>query len=145
MSDSNKIQGFKDLACWKAGREVRKFVSQLVRTFPSDEKFALVTQMRNASRSITHNIAEGYGRYGFKDNAKFCRISRGSTYEVLDQIITAFDEGYISQEQLDEGTELITKTIRITNGYINYLVNASNKVNEPNAGYGLSYGVSINC
>jgi len=135
MSDSNKIQGFKDLACWKAGREVRKFVSQLVRTFPSDEKFALVTQMRNASRSITHNIAEGYGRYGFKDNAKFCRISRGSTYEVLDQIITAFDEG----------TELITKTIRITNGYINYLVNASNKVNEPNAGYGLSYGVSINC
>lgn len=62
MSD---IRSFEDLNCWKKGREIRIKVSELVKTFPSEERFELVSQMRRASRSVTHNIAEGYGRFHF--------------------------------------------------------------------------------
>ncbi len=42
-------------------------------------------------------------------------------YEVLDQLIIAFDEEYISESDLKQGRELIEKTLALTNGFINYL------------------------
>ncbi len=80
----DKIKSFEDLNCWKTGRELRQEISTLISQFPSHEKFELVSQMRRASRSVTHNIAEGYGRFHYKENAQFCRISRGSLYELSD-------------------------------------------------------------
>ena len=74
----DKIRTFEDLKCWKAARDVRKQVSLLIKGFPDYEKFELVSQMRRASRSVTHNIAEGYERFHFKENTQFCRVSRGS-------------------------------------------------------------------
>lgn len=62
---NNNIKSFRDLKCWQAGREARLFVSDLLRTFPSDEKYALVTQMRNASQSNTAN--ETLGPYGLSE------------------------------------------------------------------------------
>jgi len=53
--------------------------------------------MRRASRSVNHNIAEGYGRFPFQENIQFCRIARGSLFETLDHGIIALDEGYISK------------------------------------------------
>ncbi len=119
MSD---IRSFEDLDCWKKGRELRIEVSKLLKTFPDFEKYELTSQMRRASRSITHNISEGYGRFHFKENAQFCRIARGSLYEVKDQLITAKDEGYIDSHKFQVLNELILENIRILNGYINYLI-----------------------
>ena len=119
MSD---IRSFEDLDCWKKGRELRIEVSKLLKTFPDFEKYELISQMRRASRSITHNISEGYGRFHFKENAQFCRIARGSLYEVKDQLITARDEGYIDDHKFQELNVLILENIRILNGYINYLI-----------------------
>lgn len=96
MSD---IKSFEELNCWKAARILRNEVKDLIKTFPQDEKYGLVSQMRRASRSVTHNIAEGYGRFHYKENIQFCRTSRGSLYELLDQFITALDETYITQEE----------------------------------------------
>ncbi|MGB7786193.1 MAG: four helix bundle protein, partial [Salinimicrobium sp.] len=57
------IKSFEDLNCWKAARNLRIEISDLIKQFPDYEKFELVSQMRRASRSVTHNIAEGYGRF----------------------------------------------------------------------------------
>ncbi|MGB7841205.1 MAG: four helix bundle protein, partial [Salinimicrobium sp.] len=57
------IKSFEDLNCWKAARKLRIEISDLIKQFPDYEKFELVSQMRRASRSVTHNIAEGYGRF----------------------------------------------------------------------------------
>ena len=80
--------------------------------------------MRRASRSITHNIAEGYGRYHYQENAQFCRTARGSAYEILDQLIVSLDEKYISKEKYEALKALTTNCIKILNGYINYLIKA---------------------
>ena len=64
MKKSN-IEGFEDLNCWKACRNVRKYVIELIKKFPPDEKYALIDGMRRASHSTTENITEGFGRYHF--------------------------------------------------------------------------------
>ena len=127
---SNEIKSFEDLECWKACVEVRKYVSVLINKFPASEKYDLIDNMKRASRSATRNIAEGYGRFHFKENIQFCRHSRGSLYEIIDDLITSKDENYISEEECLNGRNKIERALSILNGYINYLIKADNKVKE---------------
>lgn len=127
MSD---IKTFEDLDCWKKARRLRIKISELVKTFPNDEKFGLTSQIVRAVRSVTHDIAEGYGRFHFRENAQFCRTSRGSLYEVLDQVIVANEKGYISENMLNEIRKDIFENIKILNGYINYLVKSAENNNN---------------
>lgn len=118
------IKTFKDLECWKKCKELRVEISGLVKLFPDYEKYDLTMQMRRASRSATYNIAEGYGRFHHKENIQFCRVSRGSLYELLDQIDVAFEEEYITIEKFNSLNDLVITCIKILNGYIKYLKKA---------------------
>jgi four helix bundle protein len=77
-----------------------------------------------AARSTTANIAEGYGRFHYLENAKFCSNSRGSCWEVLDHLIAAADEDLISSDLLNRGRELVGHAVKLLNGYMNYLKRA---------------------
>lgn len=112
---------FENLEVWKECRILRRSISQLVKTFPSEEKFRLVDQIVRSSRSTTANIAEGHGRYHFQENIQFCRHTRGSLEEVLDHLICALDEEYITESQLNEYRVQIDKCLKLLNGYITYL------------------------
>ena len=114
-------KSFEELDCWKACREVRKFVYELVKKYPKEELYGLVQDMRRAARSTTHNIAEGFGRFHYQENIQFCRHSRGSLHELIDQLITSLDEEYITQEDYEQGRSLIDRALALLNGYINYL------------------------
>ena len=118
------IRTFEDLEVWKKGREVRLFVQKVVKNFPPEEKYALAIQIRKSSRSITNNIAEGYGRFFYQENIQFCRISRGSLTETLDHMIVAFDEDYISEFDLAAFRILYDDCLKLLNGNINYLQKA---------------------
>tara|TARA_R110000796_G_scaffold71409_4_gene162082 strand:- start:2663 stop:3034 length:372 start_codon:yes stop_codon:yes gene_type:complete len=116
------MKSFKDLEAWKKGRVLRGDISALTKTFPVEEKFKLVDQLIRASRSVTANLAEGYGRFHYQENIQFCRVSRGSLTEIQDHITVAYDEGYINEELAKKYDEQVEECIRIINGYINYLV-----------------------
>ena len=119
---------FEDLDCWKTCRRLRLFVAkEIIPLLPKEERFGLKDQIIRAARSTTANIAEGYGRFHYMDNAKFCSNSRGSCWEVLDHLITAHDEGLISDEMLKKGRELVNTAVKLVNGYMNYLKRAGNK------------------
>ncbi|MBI9020193.1 MAG: four helix bundle protein [Verrucomicrobia bacterium] len=123
---SNEIKTFEDLECWKACRVLRLFVAKtVVPSLPKDERFGLKPQILDAARSTTANVAEGYGRFHYLDNAKFCSNSRGSAWEVLDHLITANDEEMISEEMLSEGRALVNEAVKLLNGYMNYLKRAA--------------------
>ncbi|HHE04753.1 MAG TPA: four helix bundle protein, partial [candidate division WOR-3 bacterium] len=107
------LKSFEDLECWKACREVRKFIMDLIKKYPKEEKFAIVDDMKRAARSSTHNIAEGFGRFHYQENIQFCRQSRGSLYELIDQLITSKDDRYITDEQYEKGRSLISKALAI--------------------------------
>ena len=113
---------FTELKVYKKGRELRKEVSAIVKSkFPKEEKFLLTSQILDASRSITANIAEGHGRFYYQDNIRFCRISRGSLEETLDHLITAFDDSYITSDDLKRLKIVHGDCLRLLNGYMRYL------------------------
>ena len=119
----SSIKSFEDLECWKSARELRMFVAQnIISRFSIEEKYALTSQLRRSSRSVSDNIAEGYGRFHYQENIQFCRIARGSLCESLNHVITAKDENYIEEDLLQQFRERFERTKAILNGYINYLV-----------------------
>jgi len=112
---------FRDLDVWKKGKELRIFIFNLVKKFPEEERYRISDQMIRASRSITANIAEGYGRYHFQDNIRFCRQSRGSIYELLDHIEVALECGYINNDEYLKLNRDLEELLALLNGYIKYL------------------------
>ncbi|WP_258097228.1 four helix bundle protein [Marinoscillum pacificum] len=114
-------RSFTDLEIWKRGRELRKDVFMLSKTFPKEEKYDLVSQIVRSSRSVCANIAEGHGRFHFQENIQFCRVARGSISETLDHMTCALDCEYIDESTLIGYKERIEELTRMINGYINYL------------------------
>lgn len=111
---------FEQLECWKACRVVVKWVKEAVAKLPARE-FDLKDNITRAARSTTRNIAEGFGRFYYQENIQFCRISRGSLFEITDDVITMFEEKYISEEEYNDGRNKIDHAVKILNGYIQYL------------------------
>ena len=124
--DRTSLRTFEDLDCWKACHELRIFVARcLFKALPKEERYRLGDQILRSARSTTANIAEGYGRFHYLDNAKFSSNARGSCWETLDHMITANDEELISGELLTQGRALTEKSIALLNGYISYLRKAA--------------------
>jgi four helix bundle protein len=132
------LRNFEELKCWQACRRFRLFVHSLVKRFPKEELYLMTAQLKDSSRSTTHNIAEGFGRDNAQDNARFCKNSRGSLMEAMDQLIASNDKGLITKEELDHGRELYMDARAWLEGYIDYLTQAkkNNMLREPIAAYG---------
>lgn len=127
----NDAKDFTTLVCWQKARAVKLFFrTKVMPTLPKEEKFALVFQIRKSSVSITENIAEGYGRFHYQELIQFCRISRGSLFELKDDLITCIDLKYISQEMHDEGLKLIEDAKITLNGYIKYVKSQKAKFSD---------------
>jgi len=103
-----KIENFEDLEVWQLARELSKYVYKMTLLDPFCHDFKLRDQIRSSSGSIMDNIAEGFERGGNKEFMQFLYISKGSCGETRSQSYRAFDQEYISQQQLDE---LITRTL----------------------------------
>lgn len=119
-----KYSGFTELKCYQEARLLRNFISTLVKKFPANEKYLLVAQIIDSSRSATRNMAEGYGRFTYADTKNFFIIARGSITETMDHLSVALDESYITEEEFKLGAEKCELVFRLINGYISYLQNA---------------------
>ena len=117
----NNYKGFTELECYKHSRELRKSISILVNKFPKEEKYELASQIKRSSRSVTANIAEGYGRYTYSDTRHFFIISRGSVTETMEHLTTAYDENYITEDILKSKLDKCETVFKLINGFIAYL------------------------
>jgi four helix bundle protein len=133
------MKTFEELDCWKKAVALRKKLSLLVKTFPADEKSRLIDQILRASRSVTANIAEGFGRFHYQEYIQYCRQSRVSIYEIIDHLIVAAEEKYITDAQLNEMRKEINECLAVLNGFINYLLRAKsgNVIEDPQTTYAL--------
>jgi four helix bundle protein len=114
-------QSFTELEVWKKARVLKNEVMELTKCFPNEEKFRLADQLIRASRSINANIAEGHGRFTFKDQLHFCIQARGSLSETLNHLIDAFDCGYITPDRLEKLKMKSEEIRRLLNGDISFL------------------------
>ena len=120
-------KSFEDLEVYKVAREFRKKIYKLIKGLPPEEKYNLADQMRRASLSLTNNIGEGHGRYHFQENIQFCRVSRGSLMELIDDLNTCIDEEYFPMDYLEELKAEGYTVNKILNGYIAYLERRKNQ------------------
>ncbi|MGB7591049.1 MAG: four helix bundle protein [Terriglobia bacterium] len=118
MMAQSTIKDFKDLDVWQVARELRNEMYVLARMLPEFEKFALATQIRRAASSVTANIAEGFGRFGYQENAQFCRQARGSVFELRDHLTTCVDQGYITTKEGERLDTIAQRAAQLLNGYL---------------------------
>jgi len=104
---------FTNMSVWQKSVELLLKVYRITKHFPAEEKFGLTSDMRRAANSISHNIAEGFGRYEPRDKTRFYKISRGSGYEIISQSIVANKLGYIKEKNiLDEIINSSTEIVK---------------------------------
>lgn len=109
-----KISSFRDLKAWQQAYSLTLSVYEITKTFPKEELFVIVTQLRRAAISITSNIAEGFSRNSDKEKMQFFYTALGSLTEVRNQLNLAKGIGYLSDQQyscLENETIVIDKLI----------------------------------
>ena len=126
----SQVRSYRELDVWQQTRILVKIIYQVTKKFPKDEQFGLTNQLRRAAISIPSNIAEGCGRNHFKDSTQFFFIARGSLYEVETQSILASDLEIISDNELQQILEQVTRSKKLLNGFINYFQKQTNN-HEP--------------
>ena len=95
------IHDFRELRCWQEARLVAKNVYSLTQCKLFAKDFGLRDQVQRAAVSIGSNIAEGFERDSNAELVKFLSYAKGSAGEVISQLYTAYDVGYISQQDLE--------------------------------------------
>ena len=90
--------GFERLDVWQKAVEYADTIYLVTRAFPDDERFGLIRQLRDASISISSNIAEGSSRSSTTDFKRFIEIAYGSLLETISQLTVAKRQGFISAQ-----------------------------------------------
>ncbi len=115
---TNVLKSFTQLDAWKEGHILVLMIYQITKTFPKEEIFGLVSQMRRCVVSITSNIAEGFSRQSYREKLQFYTISLGSVTELQNQLLIARDVNFITKEKFMELADQSIKVHKIINGLI---------------------------
>lgn len=99
----------KKLNVWKESIELVTAIYELTKTYPPEEKFGLVSQMRRAAVSVSSNISEGAARSSRKERKRFYEIARSSLVELDTQLEISKATSIISQADLDKLGKLMNK------------------------------------
>lgn len=123
------MQTHKDLKVWQESMTLVVDLYKVAATFPEEEKYGIVSQIKRAGVSIPTNIAEGYGRMSEKELIRFLYISLGSASEVETLLIISKELTFIGEEQfsilIDKNSGIIKmlssliRKVKIDNGMSN--------------------------
>ena len=114
-----EVFGYRKLIAYQKAKEIVKRTYNLLKKFPSEERWAMCDQLRRASVSITSNIAEGVNRYSVKDKSHFIEMAFGSLMEVSAQFEIAEELDYITIEDRMSMDELVKEVARLLSGLQN--------------------------
>ena len=131
-----RLEGLNRLKVWVRAKEFAVSIyKNVLPLLPSEEKWNLNQQLRRSALSVSANIAEGYGRFYYQDNVRFCYNARGSLEEVLSHLTFAFEMKFIPdglyRELSNEGDEID----KMLNGYISYHKKSKQGTSEPGANH----------
>lgn len=115
--ENPRAEGYRDLLVWQKGIAVAKLVHALTKTFPSDEEFGLISQMRRAAVSISSNIAGGQARHATGEFIQFISHAEGSVAGLDTQLHLPVELGFTTEPQAAAACfELLGELRRILNG-----------------------------
>lgn len=115
------LKNFKELNVWQKSYNLCLMVYKITRTFPKEEVYGLVSQLRRVSVSVPSNIAEGYGRNTTADYIRFLYIAYGSICELDTQVHLSGDLGFIDKDALIKIVDDVAEVERMLKGLISSL------------------------
>jgi len=113
------MQRFTDLIVWQRSHALVLQVYRLTKSFPSDERFGLTSQLRRAVLSVPTNIAEGSKRQTNPEYARFLNIAEGSLAETEYLLMVSRDLGYLSAATTTPALAEAEEIARMLNGLRN--------------------------
>lgn len=111
-----QILNFTSLIAWQKAHDLALLIYKITKTFPKEERYSLVDQMRRCSISVSSNIAEGFSRFTSKDKQQFYSIAKGSLTELQNQLLFSKDINYLSLEDFDKAITLTYDVSRLITG-----------------------------
>lgn len=115
---NGKIEKFTDLNVWQEGHKLVIMIYQITKSFPKEELYSLIDQMRRAAASITANIAEGFGRQGYKEKVQFYYLAQGSLNELKNFLLITRDVGYLNKDDFDKIAQQANLVHQLLQGFI---------------------------
>lgn len=115
------MRDYKKYKVWELGHQITLEIYKLTHSFPKNEMYGIISQMRRASYSIPANIAEGCGRESDAEFKRFLIISQGSANELEYFTVLAKDLGYMEQTIFLNLNDKVDKVRRSLNSLINKL------------------------
>ncbi|MCG2693868.1 four helix bundle protein [Candidatus Parcubacteria bacterium] len=112
-------ENLKKMPAYQNAFELSNYVREIVLKWDSFDKYTLGQQYADALDSISANLAEGYGRYHFKDKIKFYYNARGSALEAHDWTAKAIRRNLLSSEEKERIKNLLYKLPKDINILIN--------------------------
>ncbi len=116
----------ENLVVYQYAMEIGELVHSVVSRWDLFNKKSLGDQFTRAADSIALNIAEGYGRYHFKENKQFCWYARGSLFETKAANQKAINRKLLTEEEHNNILTKLKKTHLLLNAYIK-------SIGKPNA------------
>jgi four helix bundle protein len=118
-----KPASYRDLLVWQKGMALAKEIYRITRSFPADERFGLISQMRRAAVSVPSNIAEGQARRTTNEFIQFISQAEGSLAELDTQLTLSSDLGYCVVDQAACPAEMIAELKKMLNALRRTLAN----------------------
>ena len=112
---------FEDLLVWKGARQLVNEIYTLTKKDYFRKDFGLADQIRRSAVSVMSNIAEGFERGSNTELIQFLYVAKGSCGEVRTQLVVAFDQKYISKEEMEQTRELAKKVSGMLSNFITFL------------------------
>jgi four helix bundle protein len=114
-------QDYHELIVWQKAIELTVCVYRVTQSFPKNELYGLISQMRRASVSVASNIAEGRGRLNPGEFRQFLGLAQGSLYELRTQLLVATRLSFASVDSLNEADLLCEEESKMLRTFIERL------------------------
>lgn len=124
---------YEDIKILKKSHPLALEVYRVTKTFPTEEMYGLVSQMRRSATSISANICEGKGRGSDKEMIRYLLISRASLYELSYYSMMSRDLAYVSEENYKRLLDMADEVGRMISGMIEYLKTQVSTVSRKSA------------
>lgn len=120
-SEEIRVKNPKSLKVYGKCMELNKIIYQLVKQYPPEERYAMVSQTTRSCTSIGANLSEGNGQIFPLKEINFYNNSIGSANELIYWLDVSLQNGYISKQQYNQATELTQEIIKMLVGMMRKL------------------------
>lgn len=112
----SKIQRLEDFQVWIEAMKLSRLLKQVIDQLPRSEEYNIKKHLSEGRRNIPANIAEGFGRFFYRETVQFFRVAAGSLNEAKTDVYLCYTDGYIGKELFQKTKEQIEQVGKLITG-----------------------------